>query len=77
LFNVNKVDAEKFIYAFTGMQLSEYAELLIKEFRIETENAIKKVYPNDINQVDKTVIMEHVLSNDKEMLYTVTEAAKL
>jgi excisionase family DNA binding protein len=77
MYDLNKIDAEKFIYAFTGMRLSEYADKLLKEFRKEAVTICKMTKPINENLTITEIRREISDLAEKDILYTVAEIAKL
>jgi excisionase family DNA binding protein len=77
MYDRNRIVAEKFIYAFTGMSLSEYTDNLLKEFQNEVGKIYKKLSSVDNNFYIDELRREISNLGEKDILYTVTETAKL
>lgn len=70
-------EAERFIYVFTGMNLYEYADKLLKEFQNEAEKLYRKSSPIDDNIHTGKLHKEINNLEERDILYTVSETAKL
>lgn len=77
MYDRNRIEAEKFIYAFTGMSLSEYTDNLLKEFQNEVGKIYKKLSSIDNNFYIDELRREISDLGEKDVLYTVSETAKL